>query len=63
MTIECYYAECPNHAVHTDPEDGPFCHQSECTAAQYDRERWAQNRLAYLCRHGFNEVETENPDD
>ena len=31
MTIECYLSNCEHHSCHTDPNDGPFCYQGECS--------------------------------
>lgn len=44
MSIECYFATCPNHSCHVDPDEGPFCGRGECTATseellEYQRDR------------------------
>lgn len=35
MTIECYDDKCPKHAIHYDPDGGPFCDEEECVKLKF----------------------------
>lgn len=61
MTIECYYSQCPKHSTHTDPDEGPFCFESECIATEQEIKFYAVGRR--LERMGYNlaELEKDNP--
>lgn len=48
MTIECYYATCPNHSIHTDPEDGPYCNLNQCTATKEEGDKYEVDRQKQL---------------
>ncbi len=48
MTIECYYATCPNHSIHTDPDDGPFCYLDHCTATKEEAAVYKVDRQKQL---------------
>lgn len=48
MTIECYYDKCPNHAIHLDSDEGPFCYQNKCTATEEQTNEYAILRNNYL---------------
>lgn len=48
MSIECYYATCPNHSIHTDPDDGPYCNLNQCTATKEEGDKYEVDRQKQL---------------
>lgn len=60
MIIECYYSRCPHHDCHEEPDDGPFCRQSECRASPEDLKTYALGRKLELQGYNLNELDEEN---
>jgi hypothetical protein len=49
MAIECYYHWCPNHGTNeTPPDEGPFCHLTECIASDGELEKFQRLRKREL---------------
>lgn len=62
MTIECYYHRCRFHGTReTPPDEGPFCHQSECKATPSELETFALGRKLELQGYNLNDLELDNP--
>ncbi len=56
MSIECHYTQCQHHGTN-EGDEGPFCHQQECTASFKQINAWSLQAMGY----DLDELEKGNP--
>lgn len=66
MAIECYFDCCPFHSAHSDPEGGPYCHESDCRITKKGLEQLQEARDKKLAQIGVSsgliEIVDEDPE-
>ncbi len=60
MSLECYYAECQHHGIHSGDE-GPFCGQARCTQTPRQIAMYQRRQRLEQAGYALEELEEDSP--